>query len=158
MPPLSYSRRHGCPPHREKMDFSSVLDPGHGVSAGFLLWMYGGKLHEEGKMPLRVKFMIVVLAVVGAWQWAACSDSGESELPAGPSQTSVLRAESYLTPGCYDWPTDDVRQPDMVAYALPFAPGDAVIDFTLREVSGVKHSLRDLLATRPVLLVFGAYT
>ena len=36
--------------------------------------------------------------------------------------------------------------------------GQSAIDFTLRDPSGTAHSLSELLETKPVFMVFGAFT
>lgn len=75
-----------------------------------------------------------------------------------PTWTLDLRAESNLTADCYVWPTPDLSLPDAADYALPISVGDRAIDFTLEDATGEKYSLSELLETRPVLIVFGAYT
>ena len=100
---------------------------------------------------------MMVLFVAAVFQLAAC---GGSDSPAEPDSdpTLGLRAESNLTSACYDWPTPDISLPDAVGYAMPMGAGERAIDFTLEDTSGAKYTLSGFLETRPVLIVFGAYT
>jgi len=36
--------------------------------------------------------------------------------------------------------------------------GDKAIEFTLKDIHGLEYGLSDLLATKPVLMIFGAFT
>lgn len=103
-------------------------------------------------------FLFTTLTVFVGFQLAACGDADEATSPAGFKRTVVLRSESELTPGCYDWPSTDLARPDATGYAMPFDAGDTAIEFTLADTDGEKHKLSRLLETRPVLVVFGAYT
>ena len=100
------------------------------------------------------------LVVVYALALAGCSESDHPIEPADdiPPLPSLLRAETELTTACYDWPVEELSLPDAVEYAMQFEAGDPAIDFTLRDVTGATHRLSGLLETRPVLLVFGAFT
>ena len=112
------------------------------------------------RVVFRFKLAIVIVTTA-VLQLAAC---GDSESPTAldsqttPVVTQVLRPDSDLSPGCYDWPVPDLSVPDVAGYALPFEVGDPAIDFTLKDTEGVPHNLSELLDTRPVLIVFGAYT
>lgn len=98
-------------------------------------------------------FIVFLVAAV-----AYLSACGESELVVEPSPTIKLLAESNLTAGCYEWPTPPLGLPDAVDYDLPLSAGEPAIDFTLSDSEGTPHTLAGLLATKPVLIVFGAYT
>ena len=69
--------------------------------------------------------------------------------------SSSLRQD--LVSNCGNWPEEPWAPDNQVARGL-LAAGAAAVDFTLRDVSGAPHTLSDLLATRPVLLLLGAYT
>jgi len=103
-------------------------------------------------------FLSTILVAFAALQLSACNRSDNNVSPAEPGQTLVLRAESELTTGCYEWPTPDLKLPDAVGYAMPLAVGDRAIEFTLADTDGATHKLSRMLETRPVLVVFGAFT
>lgn len=67
--------------------------------------------------------------------------------------------------GYYEWrkahvvPGTDVTDSTPVFQPyLGFDVGDPVIDFWLKDLSGAEYSLMELLAEKPVLLIFGSYT
>ncbi|MGI9657917.1 MAG: hypothetical protein ACR2OD_03330 [Gaiellaceae bacterium] len=62
-----------------------------------------------------------------------------------------------LVSNCGNWPKEAWTPSHTVARGL-FAEGARAVDFTLRDVDGTPHTLSDLLGTRPVLLMLGAYT
>lgn len=71
---------------------------------------------------------------------------------------SVLRPQGQLEAGCYDFPPADPTHIDQVTTRVRFEPGDAAVDFIRRDIDGVEYRLADLLQTRPVVLVFGAFS
>lgn len=112
--------------------------------------------------------LITTLTALVALILFACGDTTETTAPAGPNPDPepdpdpdpvlVLRSERDLTPGCYKWPPAPQEIPDGTGYAMPLGVGDTAIEFTLADIDGEKHTLSGLLATRPVLIIFGAYT
>lgn len=66
--------------------------------------------------------------------------------------------ESGLVSNCYDWPAREFSPANRADLQVAFAPGDTAMDFTLRDADGHTYSLYSLLETKPVLIVFGAYT
>ena len=106
--------------------------------------------------------LLIPLLAVGL----ACSDSttnsddsenGEPFQP--PLRSSGLRPESDLVSNCYDWPAQPFT-PDnhVLSVRAALAEGENALEFTLRDPDGVEYKLSELLETRPVYLVFGAYT
>lgn len=79
-----------------------------------------------------------------------------------------MAAPLALQGGCFNWPQQLFAPDNCVRSAdplwnnpnitLPFAQGDHYVDFTLQDVYGKPHRLRDLLQTKNVLLQFGSYT
>jgi hypothetical protein len=63
-----------------------------------------------------------------------------------------------LISGCYGWPENDFSPTNKAPVMTGLAPGSRAIDFTLKDPSGQAHNLYELLETKPVLLVFGAFT
>ena len=63
-----------------------------------------------------------------------------------------------LVSNCYGWPENDFTPANKAPVITSLAPGSRAIDFTLRDPSGQPHNLYELLETKPVLLVFGAFT
>ena len=59
---------------------------------------------------------------------------------------------------CYGWPENDFSPTNKAPVMTGLTRGSQAIDFTLKDPSGQAHNLYELLETRPVLLVFGAFT
>lgn len=78
--------------------------------------------------------------------------------PPGPTPEAALLAESLLVAGCLDWPETEFTL-ERHAVLETYGPvGERAVDFTLKDVAGVTHTLASLLETRPVLLVLGSFT
>lgn len=105
-------------------------------------------------LPRALKLFAWIIAGV----FVACG--GDETAPVAPPSAPgpVLLAESLLTSGCLDWPETEFT-PERHAVLETYGPvGERAIDFTLKDVAGVTHSLSSLLETRPVLLVLGSFT
>ncbi len=63
-----------------------------------------------------------------------------------------------LISSCYGWPENDFSPTNKAPVMTGLAPGSRAVDFTLKDPSGQTHNLYELLETKPVLLVFGAFT
>lgn len=63
-----------------------------------------------------------------------------------------------LVSGCFDWPATEFSDSNQASVRTFLAPGARAVDFTLDDPDGGSHTLSDLLATRPVLLVHGSFT
>jgi hypothetical protein len=63
-----------------------------------------------------------------------------------------------LTSGCFGWPATEFSLSNKATVQMFLHPGSRAVDFALRDVSGTSYTLSGLLATRPVLLVHGAFT
>ena len=63
-----------------------------------------------------------------------------------------------LISSCYGWPENDFSPTNKAPVMTGLTPGSRAIDFTLKDPSGQTHNLYELLETKPVLLVFGAFT
>ncbi|UCC77848.1 MAG: hypothetical protein JSW37_05640 [Anaerolineales bacterium] len=68
-----------------------------------------------------------------------------------PTLTSPLAPQlpTNLIRGCRPLGARTSRGPDV---------GELAIDFTLRDVDGNEHTLSQLLADKPVVLIFGSFT
>jgi hypothetical protein len=103
---------------------------------------------------------------------AACSSTPE---PASSPETTATPAASPVgTPGtpspttapeigelesnCFDWPSREFSRTHVAELEVAFSPGETAPDFTLQDTNGRAHSLYELLETKPVLIVFGAFT
>ena len=107
----------------------------------------------------RTGLLLVSLAV----GLISCSETSstpkDTEDPTDPGPiTADLRSESELTSNCYNWPTQQFSPSKTVAARTSVDEGERAIDFTLENPEGVSYKLSDLLETRPVLIVFGAFT
>ena len=69
-----------------------------------------------------------------------------------------LRPESELTHGCTGWPEAPFTPRNAARVTLGLRAGEAAVDFTLPAPDGAPVRLADLLASRPVALVTGAFT
>jgi hypothetical protein len=63
-----------------------------------------------------------------------------------------------LTSGCFGWPATEFSPSNKATVQTFLQPGSRAVDFALRDANGVAYTLSGLLATRPVLLVHGAFT
>jgi hypothetical protein len=92
----------------------------------------------------------------------ACGDSSptDTEDPGPPETPNVeLRRELELTSNCHNWPAQEFSATNHVERTrTSVIQGDHAIDFTLKDTDGVEYRLSELLRTRPVLIVFGAFT
>ena len=76
----------------------------------------------------------------------ACGTSGGPNIPGA------------LTSGCFGWPATEFSPSNKATVQTFLQPGSRAVDFALRDVNGASYTLSGLLATRPVLLVHGAFT
>jgi hypothetical protein len=64
-----------------------------------------------------------------------------------------------VTSSCYGWPEKEFSSTNKTgSLKTALAEGALAVDFTLKDLSGRSHTLSSLLATKPVLLVFGSFT
>ena len=75
-----------------------------------------------------------------------------------PDPGPPLLPETQLTGGCFNWPEEEFTPGSHPTVGTYLNAGDRAIEFTLKDVAGVTHSLSSLLDSRPVLLVFGSFT
>ena len=74
------------------------------------------------------------------------------EGPAGPGPPGTLQS------GCFGWPATDFSPSNRASVATSLRAGQQAVDFALRDTAGATVRLSDLLRTKPVLLVHGAFT
>lgn len=113
------------------------------------------------RMYLRLRVAGALVFLGGLLAAAACDDSTVAPPARDPSAgdvVSVLRSSRHLTSGCYEWRPDDLTFIDRNETVVSFAAGDTAVDFTLRDVDGEPYRLQTLLGTRPVVLIFGAFS
>jgi hypothetical protein len=105
--------------------------------------------------PLR----LTVCAVAIAGLTLSCRDSSAPPTPVGPEPTkSALLPVSSMTAGCYNWPDEEFSPTNHAMMGVLGAFGDPAVDFSLRDIHGTMYHLSSLLETRPVFLIFGAFT
>jgi hypothetical protein len=63
-----------------------------------------------------------------------------------------------LVSGCFGWPGSEFSPSNKATVRTNLRAGDRAVDFSLRDAGGAAVTLSGLLATRPVLLVHGAFT
>jgi hypothetical protein len=72
--------------------------------------------------------------------------------PAGPSLPGSLQS------GCFGWPGSEFSPSNKASVRTVVGAGQPAVDFALRDTTGTIVRLSDLLRTKPVLLVHGAFT
>jgi hypothetical protein len=86
---------------------------------------------------------------------------GDERGPTDPddSPTLTLQPESALISDCFGWPGQEFSTSNHASGDGPSVTvGSRAIEFTLLDEKGEEHKLSELLATRPVLMVFGGFT
>lgn len=116
---------------------------------------------ERGPRPTTRRAQFIP-CTVGLWMLAlglaACGDTGVPTQPPD-SLTLTLLPESALVSGCFGWPVQHFTPSNHASGDGPFVTvGGQAIEFTLLDHRGTEHKLSKLLATRPVLMVFGGFT
>ncbi|MBW2651541.1 MAG: hypothetical protein JRC57_00435 [Deltaproteobacteria bacterium] len=71
---------------------------------------------------------------------------------------SCIQSEDGLNSNCFDWPDQEFSPTNHASLTVALKKGDPAIDFTLKDTDGRSYTLSSLLATKPVLLVFGSFT
>jgi len=89
---------------------------------------------------------------------APVPDGGLPPSDAGVTDGGAPILPTHLTSACYDWPNTPFGPGNHVQGMSPFPAGSIAVDFTLRDLDGTQYTLSNLLATRPVLMVHGAFT
>ncbi|MFC1543396.1 hypothetical protein ACFL4K_02515 [Candidatus Neomarinimicrobiota bacterium] len=92
------------------------------------------------------------------WGFSSCGATN-NPVDSENEPTISLLPDSTLVSNCYDWPgTPFSRDNNTGGLRTSVVAGDTAIDFTLMDVDSTCYSLSSLLQTKPVLMVFGAYT
>ncbi|MDH4038997.1 MAG: hypothetical protein OEX18_15550 [Candidatus Krumholzibacteria bacterium] len=93
--------------------------------------------------------------------WASVSiiAAGCHEDPAAVRPTDE---ESFLSKdlqsNCYSWPEQEFSPQNVAALEAALAVGSKAVEFSLADLDGNVRRLSELLRSKPVLLVLGAYT
>lgn len=94
------------------------------------------------------------------WSTATTESSGPQvggEAVDPPTASGVLPSANLVS-SCLAWLETPLTPSHHVRLSNGLAQGSPAVDFALRDVKGRTHTLSDLLDTRPVLLVLGAFT
>lgn len=86
----------------------------------------------------------------------ACHDRETVTVPEPPPAAPTLSTDLHAN--CFRWPGGTFTRQVYAQVVNGLHPGDAAVDFTLKDVEGTPHRLADLLAEKPVLLVLGSFT
>jgi hypothetical protein len=89
--------------------------------------------------------------------FAACEETPNTPVEPRVDDPSPVLSDG-LRLGCYGWPEREFTLLNRPKIAASLHPGDPAVEFTLATVEGEPHSLSELLATKPVLLVLGSFT
>jgi hypothetical protein len=90
-------------------------------------------------------------------QDAGGQDGGDTAADAGGDEGELVLSDA-LVDNCFNWPQDEFSSTNKASNTTSIAEGALAVEFTLLDVNGNPYTLSDLLETRPVLMVFGAYT
>ena len=71
---------------------------------------------------------------------------------------SCIQLEDGLNSNCLNWPEEEFTPTNRATLTVALKQGETAVDFTLSDPTGEEHTLSSLLTTKPVLLVFGAFT
>jgi cytochrome oxidase Cu insertion factor (SCO1/SenC/PrrC family) len=71
---------------------------------------------------------------------------------------SCIQLEDGLDLNCFNWPAEEFTPTNSATMRVALKEGTPAVYFTLKDPSGESYTLSSLLATKPVLLVFGAFT
>ena len=71
---------------------------------------------------------------------------------------SCMEPEDGLNSNCLNWPEEAFTPINSPTLTVALKAGEPAVDFTLKDPTGEDHTLSSLLTTKPVLLVFGAFT
>jgi hypothetical protein len=107
-----------------------------------------------------LRIIVGCVAASAAAFGLACTPPAPCANPASPScapQTSSSVPGTSLS-GCFGWPATDFSPSNKAAVQTSLRAGDRAAEFSLRDTAGAAVTLAGLLATRPVLLVHGAFT
>ncbi len=75
------------------------------------------------------------------------------------STTTTIEVDERLESNCYNWPEEEFSPTNNAGdVTVSLNEGDKAVDFSLKDTSGQSYTLFSLLATKPVLMVFGAFT
>jgi hypothetical protein len=85
-------------------------------------------------------------------------DAGDTPADAGGDEGGGPVLSDALVDNCFNWPQDEFSSTNKASVTTSIAEGALAVEFTLQDVDGNPFTLSDLLQTRPVLMVFGAYT
>lgn len=69
-----------------------------------------------------------------------------------------MQPEDSLKSNCFNWPDQEFSLINHAFLTVGLRKGNPAIDFTLKDTKGQSYTLSSLLATKPVLLVFGSFT
>lgn len=84
-------------------------------------------------------------------------DGGSDGGDAGGDEGGPVLSDA-LVDNCFNWPQDEFSSTNKASVTTSINDGALAVEFTLQDVDGNPFTLSDLLRTRPVLMVFGAYT
>ncbi len=71
---------------------------------------------------------------------------------------SCIQLEDDLNSNCFNWPEEEFSPTNSATLTVALKEGEPAVDFTLKDTSRQSYTLSSLLFTKPVLMVFGAFT
>jgi hypothetical protein len=85
------------------------------------------------------------------------SDGSDGSADAGDDFSGPILS-SALESNCFNWPEDDFSSTNKANVSRALSVNDLAVELILKDVNGVEYTLSNLLAEKPVLLVFGSFT
>jgi cytochrome oxidase Cu insertion factor (SCO1/SenC/PrrC family) len=100
---------------------------------------------------MRIIFLLLAISLtIGLTVVSACSvteqTSTTEEVTASPESPVRLELSTELNRNCAPFSASAPKS------------GELAIDFTLKDIHGTEFTLSELLAEKPVVMVFGSYT
>jgi hypothetical protein len=95
------------------------------------------------------------------------TDAGDqNDVPDGGQDGADLAADdgggptlsNALVDYCFEWPDVEFSDTNHTGVTTSLSEGQLAVEFTLLDLQGNPHTLSEMLATRPVMLLFGAFT
>ncbi len=88
----------------------------------------------------------------------AGDDGGHQDGSADAGDSGGPHLSNALVDNCFNWPAEEFGPDNHAGLTTALSVGQPAVEFSLKDVGGAPHKLSELLAGKPVLLVFGAFT
>lgn len=93
----------------------------------------------------------LLLACIVLW---GCDENAPVDVAPDPG----FLLSGALASHCYSWPEQAFSPQNVAVLEAALPVGSSAADFSLRDIEGNAYRLSELLQSKPVLLILGAYT